>query len=190
MGEIMQIVVGIDIETTGLKQTDGHRMVEFGAILYDLDTKKFLGKYVQRINPQRPIDPKAQAVHGISFEDVANMPTLEEVAPMIVRVLNSGNLHVAHNGKDFDMPFIRNELIRIGVDLEHRPLVDTMRQGKWATAMGKNPNLGELCFATGTNYDTSLAHGAEYDIEVMMQSFFVGHDKGFFKIEGEVAHEL
>ena len=181
----MNIVVGIDIETTGLFQNQGHRMVEFGAILYDLDTKKVLGKYVQRINPQRPIDPKAQAVHGISFEDVANMPTLEEVAPMIVRVLNGGNLHVAHNGKDFDMPFIRNELIRIGVDLEHRPLVDTMRQGKWATAMGKNPNLGELCFATGTNYDTSLAHGAEYDISCMMGCFFVGYDKGFFKLENQ-----
>lgn len=175
----MIIVDGIDIETTGLKQSEGHRMIEFGVMMYDLETKKFLGKYIQRINPQRPIDPKAQAVHGISFEDVANMPTLEEVAPMIVRVLNMGAMHVAHNGKDFDMPFIRNELIRIGVDLEHRPLIDTMRSFRWATSAGKNPNLKELCFACGVEYDEDKAHGAEYDISVMMESFFVAYDKGF-----------
>lgn len=176
----MTVGAFIDIETTGLKQADGHRMVEFGAVLYELETKRRLGKYIQRINPQRPIDPKAQAVHGISFEDVAGMPTLDEVAPMIVRILNAGSFHVAHNGEGFDAPFIRNELIRIGVDLEHRPMVDTMLQGRWATAMGKYPNLGELCFATGVDYDTNKAHGAEYDITVMADAFFVGYDKGFF----------
>lgn len=186
----MNVVAGIDIETTGLKQAEGHRMVEFGVLLYDLDTQKFLGKYVQRLNPQRPIDPKAQAVHGISFEDVANMPTLEEVAPKIIKVLNTAGVHVAHNGKEFDMPFIRNELIRIGYDLEIRPLVDTMMQARWATAIGKNPNLGELCFACGVDYDPSKAHGAEYDIQVMMDSFFVGYQKGFFKIEKEVEYEI
>lgn len=179
------IAIGIDIETTGLKQEEGHRIVEFGAIIYDYETKKQLGKFVQRINPQRPIDPKAQAVHGISFDDVANMPTLEEVAPRIVQVLNAGDFHVAHNGEGFDLPFIRNELLRIGLYADQRPLVDTMLQARWATAMGKSPNLGELCFACGVDYDTKLAHGAEYDITCMMQSFFVGNSKGFFKVELE-----
>jgi DNA polymerase-3 subunit epsilon len=178
----MTVFVGIDIETTGLKQQDGHRIIEFGAVLYDLESKRMLGKYIQRINPQRPIDPKAQAVHGISFEDVANMPTLEEVAPMIIKVMNAGQFHVAHNGEGFDLPFIRNELLRIGFDLEIRPLVDTMLQARWATCSGKSPNLGELCFATGVDYDASLAHGAEYDIQVMTESFFIGYEKGFFKV--------
>ena len=175
----MTVFAGIDIETTGLKQSEGHRIVEFGVVLYDLETKRRMGKYVQRINPQRPIDPKAQAVHGISFEDVANMPILEDVAPMIVKVLNAAKFHVAHNGESFDMPFIRNELIRIGFDLESKPLVDTMLNFRWATHNGKNPNLGELCFACGVEYDEAKAHGAEYDINVMVESFFVANDKGF-----------
>ena len=181
----MKIVCAIDIETTGLDQTAGARMVEFGAILYDLETERQLGKYIQRINPQKPIEPKAQAVHGISFEDVANCPTLEFVAPQIIKVMNAASLFVAHNGKGFDIPFIRGELLRIGTYANEKPLVDTMLDGRWATCSGKFPNLGELCFATGTLYDTTQAHGAQYDIEVMMASFFVGYKKGFFKLPEE-----
>jgi DNA polymerase-3 subunit epsilon len=186
----MTIACAIDLETTGLKQSEGHRIIEFGAILYELETKRLLGKYIQRINPQRPIDTKAQAVHGISFEDVANMPTLEEVAPKIIKVMNAADFFIAHNGEGFDIPFIRNELLRIGLNVDQKPLVDTMLSGRWATGMGKSPNLGELCFATGVPYDTSLAHGAEYDIKVMADAFFVGYDKGFFNYKQyEVPHE-
>lgn len=179
----MTIVAGIDIETTGLEQSQGHRMVEFGVVLYELETGRKLGKYVKRINPQRPIDPKAQAVHGITFDMVANEPLLEEIAPQIVKVLNSAEVHVAHNGEHFDFPFIRNELNRIGYSLEPKKQVDTLKQARWATPMGKSPNLGELCFACDVEYDTAKAHGAEYDIEVLMQCFFVAYKKGFFKIE-------
>lgn len=181
----MTIVVGIDIETTGIKQEDGHRMVEFGAVIYDLDSQKKLGKFIQRINPQRPIDPKAQAVHGISFESLSKMPTLEDIGPKIVKVLNIADFFVAHNGEGFDIPFIRNELFRVGLNVNQKPLVDTMLQGRWACAMGKSPRLSELCFACAVDYDSEQAHGAEYDISVMMKAFFIGHEKGFFKIKSE-----
>ncbi|MPS48502.1 3'-5' exonuclease [Methylobacillus sp.] len=179
------IFAGIDLETTGLSQTDGHRIVEFGALLYQFKdgVVTYIGKLIERINPQRPIDPKAQAVHGISFEDVANCPIIDELAPKIARVLNKADVHIAHNGESFDMPFLHGEMLRLGIVLDRKPLVDTMVQGRWATPMGKYPNLGELCFACGVDYDPSKAHGAEYDIQVMMDSFFVGLKKGFFKVD-------
>ena len=176
------IVAGIDIETTGLSQPDGHRIVEFAALLYDLETERKLGQYVQRINPQRPIDPAAQAVHHISFDDVAHCPVWDEVAPKISKLLAKCDVLVAHNGQGFDVPFITNELTRVGALVTAKPLVDTMLQARWATPNGKYPNLGELCFACDVPYDTTKAHGAEYDVEVMMQSFFKAYKGGFYDL--------
>lgn len=177
----MKIITGIDIETTGLEQAKGHRIIEVAACMYDADTEKCIAQFVKRINPERSIDPGAQAVHGISFTDLVNCPKWEEVAPILAKLMSKSALIVAHNGEGFDLPFIGNELIRIGIAVPNVPVFDTMVHGRWATAMGKLPSLGELCFATGVEYDPSKAHGAEYDVQVMMGAYFEGARKGFFK---------
>lgn len=177
-----RIVTGLDIETTGLEQSQGHRIVEIAALLYDLDTRALRGKWVQRFNPQRPIDPGAQAVHGIRFEDVSGCPTWEQGAPMMSRIMQNSKLLVAHNGAHFDFPFIGMELARVGVTVPNVECLDTMVEGRWATPFGKSPNLGELCFACGVPYDKSKAHAAEYDVSVMMECFFHAYGKGFYKL--------
>lgn len=175
-------LLGLDIETTGLDQEKGHRIVEIAAILYDSESEKKLLEFTQRINPQRSIDPGAQAVHHISFEDVSGCPTWEEVAPKVLKILQASNVVIAHNGMGFDIPFIAGELRRIGKEVPVIEVFDTMVAGRWSTVMGKVPNLGELCFATGTEYDVSKAHAATYDVEVMMSCFFKGRAKGFFNL--------
>ena len=178
----MVIVTGIDIETTGLSQEKGHRIIEIAAVMYDLDTRKELLRWVQRINPQRSIDAGAQAVHGISFEDLTSCPTWAEVAPKVVKILGKSALVVAHNGDGFDMPFIGNELIRIGQPIPNIQTFDTMLRFRWATPLGKMPSLKELCFACGVEYDEHLAHAALYDVRVMMDSFFFAKNKGFVSL--------
>lgn len=187
------IVGGLDLETTGLEQEKGHRIVEFAILLYLLDETtgkhSFKGKYVQRINPQRPIDPGAYAVHGISYEDVSMCPTWDEVAPKVVKLMGACDVVVAHNGDGFDLPFIAAELLRIGQPIPDVESVDTMLQGRWATPNGKMPNLGEFCFATGVSYDKEMAHAAEYDVQVMLEGFFLAHREGFIKLPSTCRNE-
>lgn len=175
-----QIVGGLDIETTGLEQEKGHRIVELALVLRDLGTGAPVGKYVQRINPQRPIDPGAQAVHGIGLDDLLDKPTWEEVAPKVAALLQRVPIVVAHNGEGFDGPFVFRELMRVGQPLPEVRLVDTMLQGRWATPDGAVPNLGQLCWACDVPYDKSQAHGAEYDVDVMLDCFFKQYPRGFF----------
>ena len=175
------LIGGLDIETTGLDWEGGHRIIEAAITFFDENGVK-KGHYERRINPQRPIDPKAQEVHGISFEDVSGCPTWEEIGPQFGMLIGKCDLIVAHNGAGFDMPFIRHELLRIGAAVATVPVIDTMLDGRWATPFGKLPNLGELCFACGVEYDKAKAHGAGYDIDVMMQSFFYARGKGFFPL--------
>lgn len=172
------IYTGFDLETTGLLDPS-QRIVEIAAVMYDDTAKKRLS-WVQRVNPGRPIEPKAQAVHGISDADVAGEPLLEKVAPKLAEILRRSDVVVAHNGKGFDIPFVQQEFDRISVPLPAIKLVDTMLEARWATPWGKLPNLGELCFSCRVDYDPEKAHSAEYDVEVMMASFFHARKKGFF----------
>ena len=176
----MPIIAGYDIETTGLDWAAGHRIIEVAAVLYDLDSSKRLGQYVQRINPQRAIDPDAQRVHGITFESLAHEPTWEQVAPTLARVLAKCDYVVAHNGLGFDFPFTAHEFQRAGVAAPQFEQIDTCADARWATPLGKLPNLGELAFACGVSYDPDQAHAALYDVEVMMQSYFAARAMGFF----------
>lgn len=175
-------VAGLDIETTGLSQTDGHRIIEIALAVHELDTGRRVGTYMSRVNPERSIDPDAQAVHGISFDDLIGEPTWGEVAAKVAKVLQRCRYVVAHNGLDFDLPFVYGELARIGQPLPEVGLIDTMLQARWATSDGALPSLEALCFACGVEYDRNKAHAALYDVDVMLECFFRQYPRGFFQL--------
>lgn len=177
----MGLVAGFDLETTGLSQPDGHRIIEVAFKLYDSVTHEAKGMMIQRINPERSIDAKAQRVHGIAFEDLVLMPKWDAVAPKLNKLFSAVDGVVAHNGIGFDMPFIRGEMMRVGLIMPNVFVIDTMLDARWATPHGKSPNLGELCYALDVDYDPAKAHSAEYDVDVMMACYFEGLKQGFFQ---------
>jgi len=150
--------------------------------LYDLNTMQRLAKLERRINPQRSIDPAAQEVHGIAFEDLTECETWDQVAPLVGRTLSAASVVIAHNGQGFDLPFVFGELARVGVALPAVKLMDTMLQGRWATPDGALPSLKALAFACGVEYDPSKAHAAMYDVDVMMECVNRQMARGFFSI--------
>lgn len=178
----MKVIVGLDIETTGLKQEDGHRIIEVAAILYNADTRAPVGSFVQRINPLRTIQAEAQRVHRISLAELAGEPTWDTVAPLVQKILDRADVVIAHNGKDFDLPFVAKEFIRLGLRIPNVEMLDTMQAGRWACPDGKLPRLEELCFALGVAYDPDLAHTAKYDVERMMECFWLGVDRGVWAV--------
>lgn len=179
------IIAGYDCETTGLLNPD-HRIIEACVQLWELDIKTFeherLSSETWRCKPNRRIDPSAQAAHGITSEDLANCPEWEEVAPLICDRLERSIIGIAHNGNSFDWPFLIQELERVALPIPDFEPFDTMLEGRWATPLGKVPNLRELAFACGVQYDDALAHAAEYDVDVMMKAFFNGLKMGAFKL--------
>ena len=167
------IVAGIDIESTGLDFLAGHKIIEIAITRYELETQRHIDSLEMRFNPRRNIDPKAQAVHGISLEQLAYM--------------GACSAWIAHNGEAFDIPFIRHEFSGYGVRLPDVPVIDTMLSGLWATEDGKRPRLEELAFSLGFIYDHAKAHSALYDTNLMMQCFFKARNKyGFFKLPSEI----
>lgn len=92
----------IDTETTGLKNA---KAVEVAFVEICPETLEIENSWESLIDPEIPIEPGAQAIHGITAEMVADAPTIEEY----VSVILGGRFEepctvVAHNAK-FDVPF-------------------------------------------------------------------------------------
>lgn len=180
----MTIIVGLDTETTDLKVEKGARVIEIALIGYELETEQEKFRYVRRLNPGALIAPKAALVHGIRQADLIGQPTFDVIEPVVSKILSKADIVVAHN-LDFDITFLVNEYQLIGRNMPSDAKgFDTVSEGRWATSFGKNPTLGELCYALGVDYDLSKAHGATYDVEVMMQCLFRGMKLGGFNIKG------
>ncbi|HHT4259171.1 TPA: exonuclease domain-containing protein [Klebsiella variicola] len=176
----MTVATGVDIETTGLDVYSGHKIIEIALVSYHLETERKIHEVSLRFNPRRNIEARAQAVHGISLEMLADCPLFEDKAALLARAMSAADVWVAHNGRKFDIPFIRKQMGDCGVILPERPLVDTM-DARWACENGKIPKLQELAVALGFVYDEEKAHGALYDTDLMMMCFMKARrDYGFF----------
>jgi len=92
-----------DTETTGLDARED-RVIEIGGV--ELVNRFPTGRTFQAyINPQgRDVHPDAQAVHGISNEDLVCKPTFPEIAPDWLAFTEDARL-IAHNA-NFDMGFL------------------------------------------------------------------------------------
>ena len=100
-GQFDRYVV-VDFETTGL--SPGYRPVEIAWLEFDQNLK-VIGAVESLINPQMPIEPGAEKVHGISDTMVKDAPTLEQFIKVdhADKFRKSSVLVVAHNAK-FDLP--------------------------------------------------------------------------------------
>ncbi len=111
-----------DIEATGL--TIGKdRIVEIAILKVKTDGSK--EKYEIKINPEIPIPLEVSELHGIYDVDVINAPKLQDVAHEIVSFLDNCDL-AGYNCHKFDVPFLIEELDRVGVDfnIEDRKIID------------------------------------------------------------------
>ena len=95
-------MIVLDFETTGLQP--GYRPVEIAWLEFD-SIYKVLGSVTSLVDPQIPIEPGAQKVHGISAEMLTGKPTLEHFlqGEHADKFANEHVLVVAHNAA-FDLP--------------------------------------------------------------------------------------
>lgn len=109
-------ILFFDIESTGLNvATD--RIVEICAVKVMPNGDEEIK--TRRINPTIPISPEAQAIHGISNEDVKECPTFKEVARSLAQWMVGCDI-AGYNSIKFDIPLLAEEFLRAGVDFDFR----------------------------------------------------------------------
>jgi DNA polymerase-3 subunit epsilon len=118
-------VIVFDCETTGIDFTKD-QVIEL-CVQHGLDAQAT--SRVWRIKPGVPINPAAQAVHGITMADLAECASFAAYADEIASVFASAEVIVGYN-LSFDIDMLQAEYMRIGkpaLDLTGKKIVDAFR---------------------------------------------------------------
>ena len=160
-----QEYVVFDLETTGLSSRHDY-IIEFGAVLMYRGMVKEVKDFF--IKPPIALSSNIKQLTNISDEQVNSARTFKECKDEILDFVK-GRVLVAHNAS-FDYGFLNEELQRIGLNKLDNPVIDTLALAK-SMFNKRSYSLGSVCKQYGVNYDEEVAHRANYDAEVLAQSF-------------------
>jgi len=164
--------VVFDLETTGFRFDDGHRIVEIGGVemVRGAVTGRSFHTYV---NPERDMPEGAFKVHGLSEDFLKNYPVFadERVAKSFVDFVGDAEL-VAHNGISFDLPFINAEMEKAGFAPFSNSIVDTLHLAR-RKYPGSPASLDALCsrFGIDTKERERDGHGALLDSRLLAEVY-------------------
>ncbi|MBB5517607.1 DNA polymerase III subunit epsilon [Amphiplicatus metriothermophilus] len=157
-----------DLETTGFRFEEGHRIVEIGAVelVHGAVTGRSFHTYV---NPERDVPEGAFRVHGLSTEFLADKPAFAapSVAPAFLDFVGDAQL-IAHNGAAFDLPFLNAQLEAYGLRPLANDLLDTLIVAR-RKFPGAPASLDALCarFGIDTTVRARDGHGALLDSKLL-----------------------
>lgn len=171
----------LDTETTGFEPSEGHRIVEIGAIelLNHLPTGR---TYHQYINPQRSMPKEAFEVHGIGPDlleppgepkpgsvTLRDKPLFKAIGQAFLDFIGDAKL-VIHNAA-FDMKFLNAELQWAGLPgLPNNRAVDTLMMAR-SRFPGSPASLDALCRRFGVDNSAREKHGALLDSEILAEVY-------------------
>ncbi|AAT27543.1 PolC-type DNA polymerase III [[Mycoplasma] mobile] len=154
--------VVFDLETTGLSPIFDD-IIEFGAqkILNGkvIDTLQFF------VKPNKEISEKITLITGIKNQDVENAISEKEALKKILEFMGDHTV-VAHNAT-FDMNFINEKIEKYNFQESNLQIIDTLVVSKIIEPEAKKFSLENLASRSGIIYNSTEAHRADYDADVL-----------------------
>jgi len=181
----------LDTETTGLEPSQGHRIIEIGAV--EMLNRRLTGnRFHQYLNPEREIDAGAVEVHGITNEMLVDKPRFADIAADFLAFVQGAEL-VIHNAP-FDTGFINSEFRLLGETAPATSIetvctvLDTLRLARKLRPGQKN-DLDSLCRHYNIDNAQRSLHGALLDAEILADVYLAmtGGQAMLFQEPGEAA---
>ena len=165
----MERLIVLDTETTGIKPSEGHRIIEVGAveILNREITSTEFHKYLQ---PNRKVGESVN-IHGITDKFLINKPQFSQISNDLLSFIEGTTL-VIHNAP-FDLGFLNNELKIIGIKKTIEDtcnIIDTLELSRLQRP-GTMHNLDALCRRFGIDTSARTRHGALLDAQILAQVY-------------------
>jgi len=167
----MERLIVLDTETTGIKPSEGHRVIEVGAveILNREITSTEFHEYVQ---PNRKVGESVN-IHGITDKFLINKPQFNQISDDLLSFIEGATL-VIHNAP-FDLGFLNNELKIFGIKetIENIcTVIDTLAESrKKSEDQGQRHSLDALCRRFEIDDSSRTKHGALIDARILAKVY-------------------
>ena len=158
----------LDTETTGLSNTEKHRIVEIGCIELSnqISTNKIFHEY---INPQRPVSEEAYKIHGYSDKFLSDKKTFAEISEDFLNFIKDKKL-IIHNAP-FDLSFLNYEMRLIKKkEIDKKNIIDTLEIAR-AKYPGSQNSLDALCKRLNIDNSKRKKHNALIDCHLLKEVY-------------------
>lgn len=162
--------VTLDTETTGLEVSEGHKLIEVGALEL-INRRKTGAVFNRRVNPGREMEADAVRIHGITTEMLADKPTFAEIAEDFLQFIQ-GAAVIIHNAP-FDLGFLNAELEAAGfssVEDNCAEIIDSLLLARDKYPYKKN-NMDALCDRHDIDTSERKHHGALVDANLLAEVY-------------------
>ena len=164
----------LDIETTGFDRRWDF-IIELAAVIYDSQSKKVLEEFHEYVKPGKTIPDKIVELTGITNRQVNNCRDERQVLRDFIEFVSieKPDTIVAHNGDQFDVPFIKSKAEFYFLPMKDLSVIDTLKMARDLkpavtdlTAQGR-PSYKQTSLAKfyGINYQ---AHSAIFDVKALI----------------------
>lgn len=160
----------LDTETTGLDPGLGHRIVELACVEI-VNRRPGTRDFHRYVNPERPSDPGALEVHGLTEDFLADHAKFRDVAADFLEFVDGAEL-IIHNAP-FDVAFLNAELARLDrppIERHVASITDSLRLAK-DLHPGKRNGLDALCERYAIDNSARTLHGALLDARLLAEVY-------------------
>ena len=162
--------VFLDVETTGIKPSDGDRVIEVGAVALDGGRQVDGGRFHEYVHPDRDIPEESTRIHGITITKLAGKPGFEGIAERLAEFIRGHEL-LAHNAQ-FDVSFLDMEFKKLGMpqvkDVAGK-VTDTLEMAR-RMYPGRSNSLDALAERAGIDVaERRPVHSAIVDAEILAE---------------------
>ena len=157
----------LDTETTGLNYKAGDRIIEVGCVelINHVSTTNNLHFYC---STNKIIDNSATKIHGLTNDFLNEYPPFKEHVKQLLAFISNDPL-IIHNA-EFDLGFINNELMPLGIEPLKNKIIDTVSfaRKKLNTRIA---NLEYLCRRFQIDLSERDLHGALLDCQLLAEVY-------------------
>jgi len=187
----MSYLFAFDLETTGISVSSDRPMQIAYSLVRGDEPYQIVKKYV---NPDRPCNPIAQKVHGITEELAKSGITLQQLGEELMYIFDRNEIvgALGVNVLKFDIPLLYNSLLSVGIDFRQLIELEIEDPSSWYLAdhvfklprprtredhrriherfkpKGTRSNLSHLCEVYNISLEGAHDAGADLDATIKL----------------------
>jgi DNA polymerase III epsilon subunit-like protein len=160
----MHLVI-FDLETTGFSPRL-HEIIQIAAVRLRHGAVLPAERFATFVRPQSAVPAHITEITGISNRDVRLAPEPASCLAAFSRFVGDATL-VAHNGRRFDIPFLRESSNRHGLRLREVSFFDSMELSRRLWAREPSHSLDAVTDRLGLSTENLRRHDARGDVQLL-----------------------